>query len=88
MITHLRAAMAITTALVLAACAANTAAVKPQALAANPACLTQTGNLVAGKAAGCSAFGRSYSNDDIRRTGSMTVGEALPLLDPSITVHH
>jgi hypothetical protein len=35
----------------------------------------------------CSAAGRSYSSDDIDRTGAPTAGRALQLLDPSITVH-
>jgi len=30
--------------------------------------------------------GRSYSNQDIRNTGSPTLGPALQQLDPSITV--
>ena len=37
---------------------------------------------------GCTAFGRSYSNEDIRRTGEDDVGKAIALLDPTITVHH
>lgn len=35
----------------------------------------------------CSAAGRSYSNEEIARTGATTTGEALRLLDPAITVH-
>jgi hypothetical protein len=31
---------------------------------------------------------RSYSQDDIERTGKTNVGDALAHLDPSITVHH
>jgi len=92
MATYLRAASAIATILILAACAANTAGVKPKAAAAalaqNPACLSQTGSRIPGNNANCSAIGRSYSSDDISGTGSTTAGEALRLLDPSITVHH
>jgi hypothetical protein len=36
----------------------------------------------------CSAAGRSYSNEDIERTGATTTGRALQLLDPAITVSH
>lgn len=36
----------------------------------------------------CAAGGRSYSSDDIERTGATTTGQALQLLDPSITVGH
>jgi hypothetical protein len=59
---------------------------KPTAAAANPSCLTQTGSRISkGK---CRGAGRSYTSDDMKRTGSTTVGDALPLLDPSIVVHH
>jgi hypothetical protein len=35
-----------------------------------------------------SAPGRTYSDEDMERTGQTNVGDALQLLDPSITVHH
>jgi hypothetical protein len=60
---------------------------KPTAAAANPSCLTQTGSRISAKGK-CRGTGRSYTSDDIKRTGATTVGEALPLLDPSIVVHH
>jgi hypothetical protein len=90
--TYLRLASAIVTVHVLAACAATTADVKPKAEAAgtvaqNPACLTQTGSRITSNNANCAAIGRSYSSDDIYRTGSTTAGEALRLLDPSLTVN-
>lgn len=93
MTTYVRATSAMASVLILAACAATTGDVKPKAgvsgaAAQTPACLSQTGSRIPGNAANCSAFGRSYSNDDISRTGATTAGEALPLLDPSITVHH
>ena len=92
MTTYLRAITAIASLLTLAACATNTAGVKPtaaasEAVAQNPACLSQTGSRIAGDNVNCSAIGRSYTSDDINRTGSTTAGEALRLLDPSITVH-
>jgi hypothetical protein len=31
---------------------------------------------------------RTYSQDDVQRTGQQDVGNALQMLDPSITVHH
>jgi hypothetical protein len=34
----------------------------------------------------CASPGRVYTDTDIRNTGATTVGEALQLLDPSITV--
>jgi hypothetical protein len=93
MTTYLRAASSIASVLILAACAATTAGVKPNAgasaaVAQNPACLTQTGSRITSSAANCSAFGRSYSSDDINRTGATTADEALRLMDPSITVHY
>ena len=93
MTTYLRKASAIATVLMLAACATTTASVRPKAeasgaVAQNSACLSQTGSRIAGNDGKCSAIGRSYSSDDINRTGSTTAGEALQLLDPSITIHH
>ena len=32
--------------------------------------------------------GRTYSQTDVERTGQTDVGDALQMLDPSITVHH
>ena len=88
----LRVTAAIATVIIVAACAATATNVKPKAAASeattqNPACLTQTGSRIADINGNCSAFGRSYSSDDINRTGSTTADEALRLLDPSITVH-
>ena len=92
MTTYLRVTSAIATVLILGACAANTAGVKPiteaSALAQNPACLNQTGSRIPVNNTNCSSIGRSYSSDDISRTGATTADEALRLLDPSITVHH
>jgi hypothetical protein len=92
MTTYVRVTGAIATVFILSACAATTADVKPKAaapgaVAQNPACLSQTGSRITRNNANCSAIGRSYSSDDINRTGSTTAGEALRLLDPSITVH-
>jgi hypothetical protein len=59
---------------------------KPSAAAENPGCLTHTGSRIGGKGK-CRGTGRSYTSEDIKRTGATTVGGALPLLDPTITVH-
>jgi len=59
---------------------------KPTAAAAKPSCLTQTRSRISAKGK-CRATGRSYTSDDMMRTGATTVGDALRLLDPSITVH-
>jgi hypothetical protein len=88
MTTCLRAAFAFGPALILAACATTTSHVAPtsgppEALAQQ--CLSHTGSRIPGE--NCSEIGRSYSSEDINRTGSTTAGDALRLLDPSITVH-
>jgi hypothetical protein len=92
MTTHLCVVSAIAAALVLAACAAPTPNVKPSAASAavakNPTCISGTGSRVLGDRADCQAIGRSYSRDDIDRTGKTNLGDALADLDPSITVRH
>jgi len=92
MLNYIRICGALAGVLILAACAARTADVKPglnaaTAAAPNPACLSETGSRIAGTGAHCSAFGRSYSNQDIQRTGATTADAALRLMDPSVTVH-
>jgi hypothetical protein len=69
-------------------CAASPQNPKSPASAAikDPNCLASTGSLIASKS-GCRGFGRTYSNDDLERTGKTTAADALALLDPSITVH-
>ncbi|QNK00330.1 hypothetical protein [Dyella telluris] len=50
-------------------------------------CLQTTGSLIPAKQGTClSVMGRSYSQQDIKNTGSPTLGPALEQLDPSITV--
>jgi hypothetical protein len=51
-------------------------------------CLRDTGSLIPPKPGHClSVPGRSYSQEDIQRTGEPTVGPALQQLDPSITLN-
>jgi hypothetical protein len=64
---------------------------KPTAPQAKPAvpkpkvgCTHDTGSRLP-RADGCLGVGRSYSQDDISRTGQPSVGGALRLMDPSIT---
>jgi hypothetical protein len=88
----LRTISAVAALVVLCACAGQNA-VKPDAGTTsanqkNPACLSDTGSRLPSGGANCSAYGRSYSSDDIDRTGSSTAGGALRLLDPSLTVTH
>ncbi len=48
-------------------------------------CLQHTGSLIPPKKGEClSVAGRSYSGDELRRTGAPTTAGALRMLDPSI----
>jgi hypothetical protein len=50
-------------------------------------CLRETGSLIRAKPGEClPVVGRSYSSEDIQRTGARNLGDALRLLDPSVTV--
>ncbi len=57
------------------------------AMVSDPHCLTETGSRMSVGKSNCRGFGRSYSNDDIAKTGQTSAAAALGLLDPSITVH-
>ena len=64
---------------------------KPTAPKAKPetpkaGCTHDTGSRIPRKD-GCAGVGRSYSQDDISRTGQPSAGGALRLMDPSITSH-
>jgi len=88
MTAYMRIAGAIVAGVALFGCAATTpnAKAKPATAAVkDPTCLTETGSRVPGSK--CRGYGRSYSNEDIERTGQTSAGDALSLLDPSITVH-
>jgi hypothetical protein len=90
---YIRAMSAILLVAALAACAATAPnvtpnAAEPRAVAGNFSCQTQTGSRTAVDSVNCLGIRRSYSSDDLIRTGATTVAEALPLLDPTITIHH
>jgi hypothetical protein len=89
MSTTLRIAGVIVSGLVLFGCAATSQNVqpKPAASAANPNCLTETGSRIPSGKSACRGFGSSYSQDDIDKTGRTSAGDALAILDPSVTVH-
>jgi hypothetical protein len=81
---------ALVSLVVVCACAAPNAAAKRDvarnsATQSDASCLRDTGSRIP-SSTGCSAFGRSYSSDDIDRTGSTTVSRSLQLLDPSVAV--
>ncbi|MDE2149074.1 MAG: hypothetical protein KGJ55_04400 [Gammaproteobacteria bacterium] len=56
-------------------------------LTENPLCLQDTGSRIKRKSADCtSVTGRTYSRDQLLNTGrSQNIGDALQMLDPSIT---
>jgi hypothetical protein len=59
---------------------------KTDAMPARPArCLDLTATRIRRANEGCRYPGRSYDQEDLRRTGATDVGEALRLLDPAIS---
>jgi len=89
MAAYMRIAGVIVAGMTLFGCATTTpnANAKPAtaAVSKDPTCLTDTGSRIPGSK--CRGYGRSYSNEDIDRTGQTNAADALALLDPSITVH-
>jgi len=86
----MRIAGVIVSGLVLFGCATTSQnQSKPAATAAakDSNCLPETGSRLPAGKSGCRGYGRSYSDQDIQRTGATNAGDALSLLDPSITVH-
>jgi hypothetical protein len=77
-------------AVILCGCATtagNSVPTKDSTAAARPAtCLGQIGNRITDSK--CSGFVRSYSQEDLQRTGKTTVGGALPMLDSAVVVTH
>jgi hypothetical protein len=87
MLTNFRVTAIITAAVVLGGCAAgSTKPIASDAQANNSNCLTSTGSRIPVTGTDCTATGRSYSNQDLQRTGATSVAGALPLMDPSLTV--
>jgi len=76
---------ALAAALALAACA-STPTSTARAAATPAGCVRATGTRLPAPS-GCSAFGNSYSQEDIARTGQTTAGAALELLDPNVRTH-
>jgi uncharacterized lipoprotein len=52
------------------------------------ACLTDSGPRPPLSQAQCPAHGRSYSGKELQQTGEVNVGEALRMLDPSVSIQH
>lgn len=92
MITYLRIAGLICVA-ALCGCASTggNGAAKPAtatAMSKDPTCLTDTGSRIDPGPSMCRGVGRSYTSQDIDKTGSTSAADALRLLDSSVTVHH
>jgi hypothetical protein len=88
---YVRIAVVLAAGAALFGCAttADNGKAKPAVAAAavkDPNCLTATGSQITGTSK-CRGYGRSYSSEDIERTGQTSAADALGLLDPSITVH-
>ena len=86
MVPYTRIAGVVIAGLTLLGCATT----KPPASAAalkDSSCLTDTGSRVSVGPGQCRGFGRSYSTQDIQRTGQTSAADALSLLDSSVTVH-
>jgi hypothetical protein len=76
----------------LAACTTPSATREPTksaslAPAPTPGCVPDTATRIPVKEGDCAGFGRTYTQQDIQRTGATDAAQALRLLDPSLTVH-
>ncbi len=67
------------------ASAAEAEAEEERATMRSRTCLSATGSRIRRAGQDCMHRGRSYSREDIQRTGSMDLNDALQRLDPSIT---
>lgn len=90
MSTRMAALSSIAAALALGACASTSgnAPMKPVAASPPAGCVSGTGSLIPAPPGSCAGFGNSYTREDMEHTGKTTVGGALGLLDPTITVTH
>ena len=87
MITRMAALSSIAAALALGACVSTSgnAPTKPVTASQPAGCVSGTGSRIT-VPGNCAEFGRTYTQEDIQRTGTTTVGAALRELDPTITV--
>lgn len=79
---------ALAGAFVLCGCATTATTPSKSNIASNDCAGRITGSSALANHA-CTAPGvRSYTQADLQSTGRATVGEALPMLDPRVTVQH
>jgi hypothetical protein len=85
---RMAAISSIAAAIALGACASTSgnSATKPVAASQPAGCVSGDGSRIAAAQGNCAQFGRSYTQEDIQRTGETTVGGVLRDLDPAITV--
>lgn len=76
----------------VAACAHTPAPVQAKASSSPPpGCVYPgTATRLPQPASGCAAFGRSWTQDDLKRTGvgAIDAAQGLQMLDPTVTAHH
>ena len=78
-------ALLLVAVLLLQGCAGSPTHTSAAAQASQNHCVQSTGSLIPAKPGRClPGNGRSYSRDEIRRTGATTTSDALRQLDPSI----
>ena len=79
---------AVCLVLALTACASAPPAKAPAVAAAKtpPGCVPETASRIPASPGACAGFGRTWTQDDIQRTGAADTAQALRLLDPSVTV--
>jgi hypothetical protein len=76
------------TLLLLAACASTPAPQSAAAQATPPiGCVSDTATRLPVRAGDCAGVGSSYSKQQMDSTGQPYVGDALRMLDPSVSVH-
>ena len=81
-------------ALCVAACAskpsapgAATSRLAPQSNVLPAGCVADTGTRIPVGPRECAGFGHTWGQQDMRSTGAVDAGQALRLLDPTVTVH-
>ena len=89
-----RALIGVGLSLCVAACASSpsSSALRPRATAAAQlppsGCVSQTGSRIPAGPTECVAAGHIWTQGAVRSTGATDPGEALRLLDPTVTVGH
>jgi hypothetical protein len=59
-----------------------------QAKGVPPGCVPSTGTRLARTSGDCAGTGSVWTKEELRRTGALDPGQALSLLDPTVTSRH